>query len=530
MQRNFRTKCRKTSGLVIFLFTFFLLASITVSAVTNPPVLWTAGGLSGGNDSAGQASRVATDLAGNVAIVSGPSGGRNLAVTSYTADGTLRWQSTVSPASGTFVGGWVAAAPNGDFVATGQNIDSHGRPILGAMVRYSADGTFLWRVDLSAPFYPSIARLLVDSAGNEYVAWSAVGSGMYVQKYSPTGSLLWSQQDVAISGYAFATSLALSPDGADVAASGSVSGGAIWITSVYDTTTGNRRWQVAAAEGTGANDVVVDATRVYVTGTGVTDPGTPKMKYNLRVVAYNRATGARLWRKDKMPVDGTFGSGLRMAIAPDGSLVATGMANRGFLDWYTVAFETTGAVRWEAVRDGGLNTDEIPQSVLVLANGTTVVTGPGGPNLPGGYIPGVTAGYSSNGTLLWEAFSKLATVWAAPLPNGSVCSTGGYDAFISCWQLPGAPSAPTNLVATSTTAARIDLTWTNTASDAKSISVERCRGGACTKFVPVAQLDATASSWADSTVTPKAVYRYRVRASNAAGNSLYSNIAKARAR
>ncbi|HEY6073354.1 MAG TPA: PKD domain-containing protein [Anaerolineales bacterium] len=181
----------------------------------------------------------------------------------------------------------------------------------------------------------------------------------------------------------------------------------------------------------------MDATRVYVAGQGVTDPGTPTMKYFLTVVAYDRATGARLWRTDKKPADGNDAAGLWMAMAPDGSLVVTGQTNRGFLDWYTVAFETTGAVRWEAVRDGGLNTDEIPRGVLVLADGTTVVTGPGGPNLPGGYIPGVTAGYSSNGTLLWEGFSKLATVWATSLPNGDVCATGGYDALITCWRPSG---------------------------------------------------------------------------------------------
>ena len=247
---------------------------------------------------------------------------------------------------------------------------------------------------------------MVDAAGNAYVAWSAVGSGFFVQKYSPSGALLWSQQDSTGGGYAIASSLALSPDETDVAVTGSISGGATWITAVYNATTGVRRWQVAAAEGTAARDVVVDATRVYVTGQGVTGAGTPAMTYFLTVVAYDRATGARLWRTDKKPADGHDAAGLWMAMAPDGSLVVTGQTNRGFLDWYTVAFETTGAVRWEAVRDGGLNTDEIPAGVLVMADGTTVVTGRGGPNLPGGYMPGVTAGYSPNGTLLWEAFSS----------------------------------------------------------------------------------------------------------------------------
>ena len=137
---------------------------------------------------------------------------------------------------------------------------------------------------------------MVDAAGNAYLAWSAVGSGFLVQKYSPTGALLWSQGDSTGGGYAIASSLALSPDGADVAVTGSISGGATWITAVYNATTGVRRWQVAAAEGIAALDVVVDATRVYVTG-----QGNVGINGFLTVVAYDRATGARLWRTDANP-------------------------------------------------------------------------------------------------------------------------------------------------------------------------------------------------------------------------------------
>ena len=414
----------------------FVLTASGAAGATTLPALWTAGGLSAGTDSAGQAARIASDLFGNVAVVSGPSGGRDLAVTSYTADGILRWRRSVTPALGTFVGDWVVAAPNADFVVIGHNQDSHGRPITSTMLRYDSNGTLLWRVDLSASFFPAAARLVVDAAGNTYVAWSAVGSGLFVQKYSPTGALVWSQGDSTGGGFAVASSLALSPDETDVAVTGGVSGAATWITAVYDAATGARRWQVTAAEGTAAKDVVVDDTRVYVTGQGATGAGTPALRYFLTVVAYDRATGARRWRTDKTPADGSYAMGLWMAKAPDGSLVVAGQANRGFLDWYTVAFATSGAVRWEAVRDGGLNTNEVPQGVLVMEDGTTVVTGPGGPNLPGGFIPGVTAGYSANGTLLWEAFSRLATVWVTALPNGAdVCATGGYDALITCWRV-----------------------------------------------------------------------------------------------
>jgi PKD repeat protein len=408
-------------------------------AAAQIPVLWTAGGLSAGNDSAGQAARIATDASGNVAVVSGPAFARDLAVTSYAADGTFRWRNSVSPNLGTFVGDWVAAAPNGDFVAVGRNTTSRGQPIAITLVRFASDGTLQWRVDLARTI-PWVGRLVVDGAGNAYLAFNSVGDGQDIQlhKYSPSGVLLWSQV-ISTSFFAndYATSLALSPDETTLVLTGDIVGGATWITAAYDTATGTRNWLVTADEGTAASDVVVDATRVYVTGTGVTDPGTPAMKYLLTVVAYDRATGARLWRTNTKPADSSGAAGLRISKAPDGSLVVAGHASRGFLDWYIVSFETTGTVRWEAIRDGGLNTDEIPRGVLVLADGTTVVTGRGGPNLPGGYWPGVTAGYSPNGTLLWEAFSAMETVWATALPNGDVCTTGGYDALITCFRVSG---------------------------------------------------------------------------------------------
>jgi hypothetical protein len=104
-----------------------------------------------------------------------------------------------------------------------------------------------------------------------------------------------------------ATSLALSPDEADVVVTGDISGGATWITAAYSSITGTRKWLVTAPEGIAARDVVVDATRVYVTG-----QGNVGITGFLTVVAYDRASGARLWRTDKKPADGNNGAGLRM--------------------------------------------------------------------------------------------------------------------------------------------------------------------------------------------------------------------------
>ena len=426
---------RRTAALIAVVL--ILIGTGAVLLAANLPVLWTAGGLDAGTTGAGQSARMAADAMGNVAIVSGPAlNSQDLAVTSYTQDGTFRWRSTVTPNIGRFLGDWIAASPEGDFVAVGHNITSTGNPISITLVRYSSDGTLLWRRDIAGTF-PSVGRLLVDAAGSAYLAFNSVGDGQDIrlQKYDASGILQWSQ---VISTGTFAndvaTSAALSPNGADVVLTGNIVGGATWIVAAFNAVTGARRWLVVSPEGLTTRDVVVDGSRVFVTGQSFTGAGTPALRYWLTVVAYDRATGARLWRRDLKPADAADAAGLRMALAPDGGVIATGQTNRGFLDWYTVALEPTGAVRWEAVRDGGLNTDEVPAAVFTLADGTTVVTGKGGPNLPGGFIPGVTVGYGPDGTLLWQAFARMATVWGNGLPNGNVCATGGYDALVTCWR------------------------------------------------------------------------------------------------
>lgn len=474
----------------------------TALAVPTVPLLWSAGGQSAGGDSAGQSARIASDASGNIAVVSGPGFYTALVVTSYTANGIFRWRSTITPALGTFVGDWVVAAPNGDFIAIGHNQDSHGRPIQSTMVRYDTNGTLLWRVDFSSGFYPAVGRLVADSAGSAYLTWNSVGNGLFVQKYSPSGALLWSQGSSNGGPYAIATSLALSPDETDVVATGDVSGGATWLTAAFDTTTGAPRWEVAAPEGIANLDVVVDSARVYVTGEG--NIGTSAF---LTVVAYDRATGTRLWRTDANPPTG-LAYGTRIALAPDSSLAVAGRTSTGgYFDWWIVSLNTNGAIRWQARRDEALSGDEVPAAVFVLADGTTVVSGTGGPVihdiLGNSYMVGVTAGYSPNGTLLWEAFSTLPTAWATALPNGDVCATGGYDAFTTCWGVSAGvvnPPQPTSVVSRKThgTAGAFDINLPL----AGNAGIE-CRSGGANSDHQVVFTFLTAVTLSGATVTPE---------------------------
>jgi hypothetical protein len=113
--------------------------------------------------------------------------------------------------------------------------------------------------------------------------------------------------------------------------------------------------------------------------------------------------------------------------------------------------------------------------------------------------------------------------------NGGASNTTSVTINVTTGASSG-PTAPANLTASSSTRGSINLSWVNTATNATSITVQRCRGSSCTDFVAVAQLASTAKSWTDTAVKSRSTYRYRVSASNAVGESPYSNIASATAR
>ncbi|MDO8413848.1 MAG: S8 family serine peptidase [Gallionellaceae bacterium] len=90
------------------------------------------------------------------------------------------------------------------------------------------------------------------------------------------------------------------------------------------------------------------------------------------------------------------------------------------------------------------------------------------------------------------------------------------------------PSTPTNLTATAVSNSQIDLTWTASTDNVGVVGylVERCMGSTCTNFVQVGY--PTDNSFADTGLTARKTYRYRVQAYDAANNiSAYSNIASA---
>ncbi len=86
--------------------------------------------------------------------------------------------------------------------------------------------------------------------------------------------------------------------------------------------------------------------------------------------------------------------------------------------------------------------------------------------------------------------------------------------------LPLPPTAPSGITATVISATRVDVAWIDNSSNETSFRLERAIGSGA--FVVLATLGANATSYADTTVSPLTLYKYRVRASNSGGNSAYS--------
>ncbi|MGH7607491.1 MAG: fibronectin type III domain-containing protein [Gemmatimonadales bacterium] len=92
---------------------------------------------------------------------------------------------------------------------------------------------------------------------------------------------------------------------------------------------------------------------------------------------------------------------------------------------------------------------------------------------------------------------------------------------------PAVPGAPSGLTATAVSSARIDLSWTDNATNEEGFRIERCDGASCTVFADVGSAAAGATASQNSGLTAGTRYTYRVRAYNAAGQSAPSNTASA---
>ena len=85
------------------------------------------------------------------------------------------------------------------------------------------------------------------------------------------------------------------------------------------------------------------------------------------------------------------------------------------------------------------------------------------------------------------------------------------------------PAAPTNLAVTTASSSQLNLSWSANSTSQTVLQIDRSSDG--THFVTVATVSGAVSNYGDTGLLAGSTYWYRVRATNAAGASPYSNIA-----
>lgn len=135
----------------------------------------------------------------------------------------------------------------------------------------------------------------------------------------------------------------------------------------------------------------------------------------------------------------------------------------------------------------------------------------------GGTAYAVTTGLAADTRYFFRVYAYNAG-GASPYSNTAEART-----------LPEPPAAPAGLSAGALSQTQIGLSWTDSSANEAGFKLERCTGPACTDFTLVAMLGAGAVQYVDAGRTTGQIYRYRLYAYNAGGNSAFSNIASASA-
>jgi WD40 repeat protein len=201
-----------------------------------------------------------------------------------------------------------------------------------------------------------------------------------------TGAMVWvSRYDGPGHGADLAYSIAVSPDGSKVFATGSSRGagsGDDYATVSYDAATGHEQW-VARYDGPAslfdhAQSVAVspDGSSVFVTG----DSSSIHAFAAFATVAYDGTSGAVVWTKRYNGPGNGYDDGREVAVSPDGStvfVIGDSEGRSGGSDFATLAYEAaTGARQWARRYNGPANGADTPLALVTNPDGSMVfVTG-----------------------------------------------------------------------------------------------------------------------------------------------------------
>src|SRR5262249_19599483 len=147
---------------------------------------------------------------------------------------------------------------------------------------------------------------------------------------------------------------------------------------------------------------------------------------------------------------------------------------------------------------------------------------------------GTTLSVTITDTTTNQSASQLYTVNIAQVIGsttgfvGFTGGTGGLTAVqnILTWSYsPTAstlPASPTNLTGTVISGNEVDISWTDNANNETGFLIDRSTDG--THFSQIASVGANVTTYHDTSLSPGETVSYKVQATNAAGNSAFSNV------
>ncbi|MDY6990237.1 MAG: DNRLRE domain-containing protein, partial [Thermodesulfobacteriota bacterium] len=148
------------------------------------------------------------------------------------------------------------------------------------------------------------------------------------------------------------------------------------------------------------------------------------------------------------------------------------------------------------------------------------------PEFPLGDLHQVTNGYLrtyDNPTITYVLVHGASTTYKVYLrPDSSSAFALHEEWTIGAGVPTSPPDAPTNLTATATSSSQLDLVWTDNADNESGFEIEWSDDGGAT-FSTLTTVSANTEGYSDAGLIPLEEYCYRVRATNSAGDSDYTN-------
>ncbi len=138
----------------------------------------------------------------------------------------------------------------------------------------------------------------------------------------------------------------------------------------------------------------------------------------------------------------------------------------------------------------------------------------------GWVVPEADAGEAIQIQVVATNFLEGPAQWDVP-------TIGFADATLAATIPSGLPAAPSGLTATATSTSQINLSWTNNATNQSGFQIDQATNSGFTQGLTTVTVGANATTYNATGLTTGTTYYYRVRATNAIGDSANSSTASA---